>query len=166
MTNNIKKQVSADLDNVSETETVIMTNADLLAGMTYRQIMDNIYPIGRVIMTFESEDPNMLYSWQSWERTANGRFLLGASNNYSVGSMGGEAEHTLTINEMPSHAHTHAGFPQSETYTWAAPNQRISYVYTADNPYPSNVESSYAGNHQPHNNMPPYLVVNMWKRTA
>ena len=33
------------------------------------------------------------------------RFIVGAGNGYAVGSTGGEATHTLTVNEMPSHNH-------------------------------------------------------------
>ena len=34
------------------------------------------------------------------------RFIVGAGNSYSVGSTGGEATHTLTVSEMPSHNHS------------------------------------------------------------
>ena len=33
------------------------------------------------------------------------RFIVGAGNSYSVGNTGGEATHTLTVAEMPSHSH-------------------------------------------------------------
>lgn len=35
-----------------------------------------------------------------------GKFILGASNNHAVGSAGGEENHVLTVEEMPSHSHT------------------------------------------------------------
>ena len=34
-----------------------------------------------------------------------GRFILGASDGHAVGSTGGEENHTLNVNEMPSHTH-------------------------------------------------------------
>ena len=69
-------------------------------------IVNLIYPIGRTITTLDNADnPNTLYPWQTWERAANGRFLLGADDNYAIGSEGGEAGHTLTVDEMPSHLH-------------------------------------------------------------
>lgn len=37
-----------------------------------------------------------------------GRFALGAGSGYSVGEVGGEAEHTLTSAEMPSHTHANS----------------------------------------------------------
>ena len=35
-----------------------------------------------------------------------GKFLLGASNSYNIGTTGGTATHTLTIDEMPNHNHS------------------------------------------------------------
>lgn len=34
------------------------------------------------------------------------RFIVGAGSSYSVGDTGGEATHTLTVSEMPSHNHS------------------------------------------------------------
>lgn len=34
------------------------------------------------------------------------RFIVGAGDSYSVGATGGEATHTLTVAEMPSHNHS------------------------------------------------------------
>ena len=43
------------------------------------------------------------------------RFIVGAGNEYDVGDTGGEASHTLTIDEMPSH--NHYGSTSSETHS-------------------------------------------------
>jgi microcystin-dependent protein len=41
----------------------------------------------------------------TWTRIVD-RFLLGGSSvSYEIGSTGGEAEHTLSIYEMPKHTH-------------------------------------------------------------
>ena len=124
----------------------------------------NAYPVGSIYMSVNSTSPATLFGG-TWEQLKD-RFLLGAGGSYAVGSTGGEAAHTLTINEMPNHTHTHAGYPMGEPYTWAAPNMRVGYVYTQENPYPNNVALSAVGNGDGHNNMPPYLAVYMWKRTA
>lgn len=45
-----------------------------------------------------------IYGGTSWSKI-EGRFLLGASSSYGVGTTGGSATHTMTTSEMPSHAH-------------------------------------------------------------
>lgn len=75
---------------------------------------------------------------------------------------GGEASHTLTVNEMPSHNHVLRAYKDS-----TAPSNYGTTVpakWWTDNVSSSVTES--AGGSQPHNNMPPYLAVFMWKRTA
>ena len=78
------------------------------------------------------------------------RFVLGAGNNYAVGSTGGEATHTLTIDEMPKHNHT----TQWKNYTGGGGSGLTDPV----NPETGDfyIPTSYVGNNQPHNNMPPY----------
>lgn len=152
-----------DLEGSSGAVTPTMANADLLAGMTYQQIVNLIYPIGRTITTLvDSDDPNTLYPWQVWERTAKGRMFIGADETYALGSIGGEAEHTLTVDEVPEHNHEtsdeHMGFLiNSDTGSTHA-------VISSIGIYPLN--TGYTGGNQPHNNMPPYLAVNMWKRIS
>lgn len=46
-----------------------------------------------------------IYGGTTWEKI-EGMFLLGQSNTYAVNSTGGEASHTLSSTEMPSHAHS------------------------------------------------------------
>lgn len=45
-----------------------------------------------------------IYGGTSWNKI-EGRFLLGASSSYGVGTTGGSATHTMTTSEMPTHAH-------------------------------------------------------------
>ena len=89
-----------------------------------------------------------------------GRFLLGSNQKYTLGTVGGEAEHTLTQTEMPSHDHgiksrycevKHSGSHEYHLYSEekdGTPKYDVTR-YTNKN-----------GNGQPHNNMPPYTVIN------
>ena len=108
----------------------------------------------------------------TWERIES-RFLLGASNRYNAGSSGGEAEYLLTISEMPQHNHTvqHAG--QTDThggYYLFAGNTRVTSssqtMSVETRTTLVGTRTCYAGVSVPHNNMPPYLAVYIWKRTA
>ena len=118
-------------------------------------------PVGHIIeSTNENFDPNTLYIGTTWEKI-EGRFTLGSSGAYSLGSTGGEAEHVLTVNEMPIHSHA-----IQSVYQWTSSNP-IGYLGTGGaRLIYSEISTKNAGGNGPHNNMPPYIVVNKWVRTA
>lgn len=127
----------------------------------------NAYPIGSIYMSVNSTSPATLFGG-TWEQLKD-RFLLGAGSTYSNGETGGEATHTLTENEMPSHRHAANGVaflnPSSDPQTAYIAMRSVNL----DDLTPSGgtaSETHSAGGGQSHNNMPPYLVVYMWKRTA
>ena len=78
------------------------------------------------------------------------------------GSTGGEAEHTLTVREMPSHDHN-----MSAVYAWRS-DQGGNEIYTGQtgNFKAQDYMTSVNGEGEPHNNMPPYLAVYMWQRIS
>lgn len=95
-----------------------------------------------------------------------GRMPIHQSSNYPVGSAGGEATHTLTINEMPAHNHQAMA---ASTATAASPNGATWGPSPSDGeqiyaPSPSVAMSpaalGQAGGSQPHENRPPFLVLN------
>jgi microcystin-dependent protein len=87
----------------------------------------------------------------------NGQFLLG--------QVGGENTHALLISEMPAHAHavqvvSRPGTQQTPGGNFLAAH-RGGYADSAD-ANTSLIASTLAqaGGSQPHDNMPPYLVIN------
>ena len=149
-------------ENLPSTNTPV--NADNLNKMVEKSdLLNLIYPVGSIYMSVNSTSPASLFGGQ-WEQIKD-RFLLGASKTYSAGSTGGEATHTLTVDEIPSHAHqqivtnevTSGGFSGRADY-----NLDSEHIAT----YPQNCQTGAAGGGLPHNNMPPYLAVYMWKRIA
>ena len=143
--------------------------------------IDAVYPVGSVYITASSEEPETLFPGTVWQRLP-GRFLLGSSTGlYENGATGGEAQVTLTTTQMPSHSHTgtaeSAGghihsFPgrsangdggaSAESFA-SSDKARTLYTDSAGEHIHA-VSVSTAGGGAAHNNMPPYLVVNMWKR--
>ena len=117
------------------------------------------YPVGAIYLSVTDTDPATLFGG-TWERIG-GRFLLGADDTYTAGSTGGEAEHTLTIDEMPKHNHEIDNLNVSGNATPYMTVQAQDKVG-----YGGNVQTMYAGGSQPHNNMPPYLTVFMWERVS
>ena len=140
-------------------------------------VLDNVYPVGSIYMNVNSTNPGTLFGG-TWEQI-QGRFLLGMSSSYPAGSQGGEAEHRLTISEMPSHSHNFVNSPGSEGNAFSdfTPSAQINAPGTAYTSQPAFTKgadwTSYGGitlqtvgGSQSHNNMPPYLSVYIWKRTA
>lgn len=90
----------------------------------------------------------------------NDVFTFGRKDGYEVNSTGGEEKHALAVEEMPTHYHTPPNGGEFATNTSQSGNAGFgggSYWFK------SNRTSSTGGN-QPHNNMPPYLVVYKWQR--
>lgn len=120
----------------------------------------SIYPIGSIYMSINSTSPATIFGG-TWERIQD-TFLLAAGSTYDAGSTGGEREHKLTVNEMPSHRHNiviATGSVSGTEYFHAEQTQGGSYPI-----YSSPVQPTGGG--VAHNNMPPYLAVYVWKRTA
>lgn len=126
-------------------------------------VIDLVYPIGSYYETDDQAfDPNT--SWGgTWVLEAEGLVHVSAGQNYSVGDTGGEATHTLTVDEMPNHHHTLSLWNNGQHYSPTSGNlfQWYSSAYGQQTANTSDV-----GGGQPHNNMQPYIVVNRWHRTA
>ena len=136
--------------------------------------VDSIYPVGSIYMSVNPTSPGILIGG-TWERIQD-KFLLAAGTTYSAGASGGAATVTLTEEQLPSVSGTfdirHWGpgdmigncsgkFSSSSNsgaqMTGTTPNstteagQRITYKF---------------GSGSAHENMPPYLAVYVWQRTA
>lgn len=116
-----------------------------------------MYPIGSVYISFNNVSPSVLFGGE-WE-SVRGCFLLAENDNYSAGSTGGEETHTLTVDEMPSHTHA----LDYASYT-SAGNTNFATTSSTNAHSSSKIDST--GGSQPHNNMPPYIAVYMWKRIS
>ena len=138
-------------------------------------IFDLIYPVGSFYISAKSTNPATLFGG-TWEQI-QGKFLLGRSSSYPAGSIGGEAEHTLSTNEMPAHSHNFSYSETDNNKSWSGNSiTKIGTVYPQHLGIDMAIGANWSslgyliidntGGNQPHNNMPPYLSVYIWKRTA
>lgn len=149
-------------------------------------VLDLFFPIGAVYLSADNNfNPNS--SWGgTWVKIEN-RFLLG-SGTRGVGATGGEEYVTLTQSQMPSHSHGVGSIEATGTFTGGDRGSGESYIsgsfsFNKNSGMQSGHEYSQtgvgfsfyrtssgsvssAGGGQSHNNMPPFEVVNIWKRTA
>ena len=129
------------------------------------------YPVGSIYITTNNQNPSE-YIGGKWESYGEGRTIVGAGtgadeNNvqkvFEINQTGGEYQHTLTVNEMPSHNHRNFVINQDGTVAKHAitveynskPNYNNSGYYTTN-----------TGGSQAHNNIQPYIVTYMWKRIS
>ena len=132
-----------------------------------KSLLDMVYPVGSIYLSVSGTDPQTLFGG-TWARLED-VFLLAAGAKHAAGSTGGEESHILTEAEIAPHQHAMAYGPES-----SASSTGFSYGIAAGSAtnsaggrgYASNLGTFSAGGGQPHNNMPPYLAVYTWKRTA
>lgn len=166
--------------------TILTTGQTEEPSLTFNQI----YPVGSIYLSVNSTNPKT-YFGGTWEQIKD-RFLLAAGNTYSAGSTGGSASIQSHTHSIPSlsgtaasaGAHTH--IVSKRTTTYAAGTQTnyraIASPTSVKADYTENCVSESAGAHT-HSvsvnggttggagsgnagNMPPYLTVYVWKRTA
>ena len=133
------------------------------------------YPVGSIYMSVNTLSPSEVFGG-TWVRIKD-KFLLASGDTYESGAVGGEANHTLTPNEMPAHTHNVSGnAAYTNKYVMLGTGGETMGVETGStNIYEIDAQTSSlsvsataesAGGNASHNNMPPYLVVNVWVRTA
>ena len=141
---------------------------------TKGSIVDWIYPVGAIYISTSSTNPGTLFSGTTWVQIQD-TFLLAAGSTYTAGATGGEATHTLTESELPSVTGTFniravsSGINMitaaSGHFTRADTGTTTTTTTNSTNRAASSVTYAF-GDDQPHNNMPPYLAVYVWERTA
>ena len=153
--------VALDFENYPSTETPI--NSTNLNNMQ-KLLVDLIYPIGCYFETSNSVfDPNTAWGG-TWELDQSGTVLVSKSDasgskfNATVGSVVGEEEHTLTINEIPNHNHG----AKYENITVSPGDTYTNELRNTNN----TLDTTSTGGGQAHNNVQPSKIVNRWHRTA
>ena len=151
---------------VGEQGTKVYRDTQLLTTLDIKPIEDNIanindkiYPIGSIYISTSQTSPASIFGG-TWEQLKD-RFLLGCGDTYTAGATGGEATHKLNNNEMPTHSHGYRAGTEGGT-----DDGLIRGITTIVSDLTNANVIHQSGSGLPHNNMPPYLAVYMWKRTA
>jgi len=130
-----------------------------------KNLLEKVYPIGSYYWSEKSISPDNIFGG-SWKKI-EGRFLFASNYNHSVGETGGEERHYLTIDEIPSHSHQYVKFKYGYTRYKGKGDSSCSACPANNYESDSFTETGYTsstGSSNPHNNMPPFLVANCWKR--
>ncbi len=121
-----------------------------------KSVVDMIYPVGSIYLSVNNVNPKTLFGG-TWEQIKD-KFLLAAGGSYSAGTTGGSADAVVVSHNhtMPTFRQKSGGVASGSTYKW------IHY----DTGGGGGIGTSTNGESGTGKNMPPYLVVYMWKRTA
>lgn len=140
------------------------------------------WPVGSVFLSMVNTNPATLLGYGTWAQMAFGRTLIGEGTTTDVngeqrtfvaGSAGGEYRHTQTVDELAKHGHSFI-LQGSQFGSSGEDGGFVTNEGGADR-YDANIGSSTGtagkqiggtGLSSPMNNIQPYLVVFMWKRTA
>lgn len=120
-------------------------------------IFDAILPVGSIVMRYDHTNPGTLYPGTTWARIY-GAFPWLTDANGQIGTTGGERNVTLTVNQIPAHSH-------GSVYSQHAPGAKGQAWYTAAGSSLAYGAVSTGGG-AAHNNMPPYIQLSAWRRTA
>ena len=141
--------------NITITAADIGTSAIFLAS----------HPVGSLFETTVSTNPGTLYggTWAAWGggRTPVGVNTADTSFN-TVEKTGGAKTHTLTVQEIPNHAHDLNAVNEGVDN----PNGGYHPGWTFNKQYTAQVMSASTGGGQAHNNLQPYITCYIWKRTT
>ena len=118
--------------------------------------LDLVYPVGSIYLAYNHTNPADLFGG-TWVRIENA-FLWAIDEKGRIGITGGEVEHTLTVDELPSHTHT--------TYRTMSGKSDSEIYIPSQSGTASGVETTATGGGKPHNNMPPFIQISAWRRTA
>lgn len=141
-----------------------------------KTLSDNMhaqYPVGSYIYSDKADNPATYLPYMSdttWEQTAAGRVLIGAGTAdsgtvYNAGDTGGEEKHKLTVDELASHTHPFT-LDSPRKGSGGGSDWYVDSGTIGDQNGGATRETESTGNDQPHNNMPPYKVVYIFRRNA
>ena len=176
---------TAPTPKTSDNSTKLATTAFVKNNVV--EIIKKVYPVGSIYMSTVSTNPATLFGFGTWEAMPAGRVLLAQGKSswgttYNAGSTGGEATHQLTVGELAAHSHTASSNTTGEhnhginARAYNGADTAISYYEStnSDKTYYTNKAGGHShtitvnntGSNTAHNNMQPYIVCYIWKRSA
>lgn len=135
-------------------------------GLTEAEIIDLTHPVDDVYITVNPANPGTYWPGTTWVAFGAGRVLVGIDAGDpdfdTVEETGGAKTHTLTVAEIPPHVHDE--YQNSAT---TGPNAGWGARDTStNNPTITDYDTGSTGGGGAHNNLQPFVVVHMFKRTA
>jgi hypothetical protein len=148
-----------------------------LSGAQKLDILSLAYPVGSIYTSTAATNPGTSLGFGTWAAFGAGRTIIGNGGGFTAGATGGSADavvvshsHTATVSD-PGHSHSmpavtpaSLGGSANETIPRSI-NTNTSFSTSAAGTgiSVSNASTGVSGTNA---NLPPYIVVYMWQRTA
>ena len=162
----LQNAINTETTRATAKETELKTDIDDTKTSVLNEIKawvkETQHPIGSIYITSKKGNPSSIFGG-TWKQLKD-RFLLACGDKYNPGTTGGEAEHKLSINEMPSHNHETIN---NKILANDTDEQPITFKNGTDARLSQNARATTSvGGNLPHNNMPPYITVYVWERIS
>lgn len=132
------------------------------------------HPVNSLFPTLDNTNPATIYTGTTWELVGEGSVLAvagtGTDKNdteltLTAGENDGEYEHTLTVDEIPSHSHREANstvvYSEGASGKIATSGSSNISLNTDVGVYTHSIGGGLS-----HNNMPPTFAIYLWKRLS
>ena len=185
----VKNDGSIDSNDYVTSQELPSKTSDLINDSSFTTLQA-VYPVGSIYMSINNTNPSILFGFGVWEKIED-KFLLGSGTTYENGSTGGSADSVVVSHNHTQKSHTHSPYSQKRfivvgdgadwTYTGKVKirtdGSGTAYYYPHSNSNTGGIGESIeiagassiinsTGEDGTNKNMPPYLAVNIWKRTA
>jgi hypothetical protein len=128
-------------------------------------VLSRMWPVGSVYVSADAANPADKFGMGVWAAFGEGRVLVGFDATQTefdaLLETGGAKTVTLTEAQMPAHTHT---LPVGATDDTSAPFDRADAGTNAAGANATTTTGTTGGGAHP--NLPPYIVVRFWRRTA
>ena len=146
-----------------------------------------LHPVGSIYSATVATNPATLFGFGTWTQFAAGRMMMGAGGSFSPGTTGGSNDaitvaHTHTYSGTTGAMNSNASHSHSTVLNYYSPDAAAgtfsrggSANFTSSNgTNATNIDHTHsysgttasAGSSGTNANLPPYIVVYMWQRTA
>lgn len=127
--------------------------------------------VGDLLFSTTATNPNVEWPGTTWALYAQNRFPVGAGSSYALGATGGATTHSHALNGTGyAGICTHAGkvyWSFKTGVSWKSSYQAGDSSDPSGNANDNEIEgTNLYGSTGSSSSMPPYIAVNIWRRTA
>ena len=148
--------------------TQVATTAFVTAAIT--AVKTALYPVGSIYTNAAvATNPATLLGFGTWAAYAEGRVPVGKASSGTFDTLnatGGSETQALTEANLPAHYHNWAASEYGGSYDYGTNLINANNTAATSGGVNNSLTTSTVGSGTAHNNLQPYIVVYMWKRTA